>query len=1248
MLTHPDHCIPFTADSRPVRTVAAMAGTSTTTSTRRRAIAVAVATVASSVVAVVAGPSPAAAVEQPPTPELVGDINRLGLGSAPEGFVRLGDLILFRATTASTGAELWSLDLDTRKAALVADIAPGEADSNPSYLTVHDGLVLFAADDRVHGSELWVTDGTRGGTKMLDDIKAGAQSSSPRYLTPFEGEIYFSADDGSVGRELFRTDGSNVELAADVNPGATGSDVVPLASVPVDDSFDALYLRATVAGLGTEIARYDDKYGVTTFDLLPGTTGSSFSSSGVFDDSFFVSAGASAAEDLWRFTGADATTLTPVDLGVDGRALDIAANDVRMFVRTRSGIDDDLLVFDDPFAAPTTVLDDVSIQSLEPLRDGVIFQRTDDDGREPWYSGGTVGTTVQLADINPGADGSNPTSFTVDPASGIAVFGATGSDGEHLWRSDGTPGGTFRATPDGTHDVDKITVVDEKLFVFGNDDHGTTGREPWITAASSEDASLAADVNDANQSSNPGPFATVAGGVVFSANDGDGSQLFTSVPHGAAPQPIAGTLGMSLGRAVSLGDRAVFMTSDPTNGYEPWVTDGTEAGTLLIGNLAPGSLNADLDDTVGAGGTAFLISRDNGIWATGGVPGDLRQVYAGEVSSYAAADGRLFFDGESAEFGSEPYVSDGTVVGTNRLGDLDPGSSSSNPSGFVEFGGAVYFRAEGRLWRTDGAPGDVVEVSVPGDENTSVASVGAGSALLIWQESDGGATPSRLMTSADPMNGFDVVDLVGVGTDDLEIDADRAHRVDGATVVVISAGGRELDALLRVDGADASIVHQVGEGEYIDTFEIVEHLGYVYFVVEDEDGTYQRRLVQTDGTAPGTHEVDESETADFGITLRELSLVGGYLYYERSDAAIGTEAYRIDVGADAPTPPVGVSAVGEQQAATVSWSAPVDDGGQPIVSYTVTASPGGATCTTSSTACTVTGLTAGTSYTFTVRADNGRYVSPPSAASNAVVPTAPEQPEVPGFIPLSPARLLESRSGDGLSTVDGRFEGFGRVAAGSVTELVVAGRGGVPVGASAVSLNVTAVRPSGAGHLTVFPCGGAVPTASNVNYSAGVVVPNAVLSRVGVGGKVCIYSFAETHLIVDVNGAFESGFASLSPARLLESRSGDGLSTVDGRFEGFGRVAAGSVTELVVAGRGGVPVGASAVSLNVTAVRPSGAGHLTVFPCGGAVPTASNVNYSAGVVVPNAVLSRVGVGGKVCIYSFAETHLIVDVNGAFD
>ena len=124
-------------------------------------------------------------------------------------------------------------------------------------------------------------------------------------------------------------------------------------------------------------------------------------------------------------------------------------------------------------------------------------------------------------------------------------------------------------------------------------------------------------------------------------------------------------------------------------------------------------------------------------------------------------------------------------------------------------------------------------------------------------------------------------------------------------------------------------------------------------------------------------------------------------------------------------------------------------------------------------------------------------------------------------------------------SVDGEFEGIGIRAAGSVTELLVAGRGGVPVDASAVVLNVTVTEAVGPGFVTVWPCGVSRPTASNLNFGLGSTVPNAVVAKVGVGGRVCVFVSNATHLVVDVNGFFPAGaeFTALSPSRLLETRT---------------------------------------------------------------------------------------------------------------
>jgi hypothetical protein len=67
--------------------------------------------------------------------------------------------------------------------------------------------------------------------------------------------------------------------------------------------------------------------------------------------------------------------------------------------------------------------------------------------------------------------------------------------------------------------------------------------------------------------------------------------------------------------------------------------------------------------------------------------------------------------------------------------------------------------------------------------------------------------------------------------------------------------------------------------------------------------------------------------------------------------------------------------------------------------------------------------------------------------------------------------------------------------------------------------------------------------------------------------------------------------------------------------------------------------------LNVTVTNPRGAGFVTVFPCGGAVPNSSNVNFGVGETIANAVVVKLA-GGAVCLYTSAAADVIVDVSGS--
>lgn len=249
------------------------------------------------------------------------------------------------------------------------------------------------------------------------------------------------------------------------------------------------------------------------------------------------------------------------------------------------------------------------------------------------------------------------------------------------------------------------------------------------------------------------------------------------------------------------------------------------------------------------------------------------------------------------------------------------------------------------------------------------------------------------------------------------------------------------------------------------------------------------------------------------------------------------------------------------------------------------------------------------------------------------------------YVALVPARLLDTRPGE--LTVDGAAQGGGFVRAGSVVELQVGGRGGVPTTASAAALNVTVTGTAGPGFVTVYPCGTTRPTASSLNFGTGTTVPNNVIAKLGTGGKVCLYTSTGTHVLADVGGYFapSSAFQPIAPARLLDSRPGE--STVDGAGAGRGVAAGGTVVEVQVTGRAGVPSNAGAAVLNVTVTQTAGPGFVTAFPCGSSRPTASSLNFGAGATVPNGLISKIGTGGKVCLFVSSGTHLIADVNGWF-
>jgi hypothetical protein len=95
------------------------------------------------------------------------------------------------------------------------------------------------------------------------------------------------------------------------------------------------------------------------------------------------------------------------------------------------------------------------------------------------------------------------------------------------------------------------------------------------------------------------------------------------------------------------------------------------------------------------------------------------------------------------------------------------------------------------------------------------------------------------------------------------------------------------------------------------------------------------------------------------------------------------------------------------------------------------------------------------------------------------------------------------------------------------------------------------------------------------------------------------------------------------------------------------RVGGGQVIRLDIAGTRGVPEGATAVSLNLTAAEPLDASFLTAYPCGQR-PSTSTVNiYPSQGAAANGAMVKLSADGELCIYTLNPTHIIVDVNGVY-
>ncbi|HEY7525008.1 MAG TPA: hypothetical protein VH720_15265 [Candidatus Limnocylindrales bacterium] len=245
--------------------------------------------------------------------------------------------------------------------------------------------------------------------------------------------------------------------------------------------------------------------------------------------------------------------------------------------------------------------------------------------------------------------------------------------------------------------------------------------------------------------------------------------------------------------------------------------------------------------------------------------------------------------------------------------------------------------------------------------------------------------------------------------------------------------------------------------------------------------------------------------------------------------------------------------------------------------------------------------------------------------------------------PASPVRILDTRIDKGLAN---------KFAVHEARSLQVTGANGIPADAVAITGNLTVVKAGAGGFLSVLasqPVG--QPTSSTLNFVSGETLGNNVVAPLAADGTLWIsnWSGSANHIILDVTGWFVTGtggadYVDVTPARILDSRNGIGLS---------GFFTSGTARSFTVRGVGGVPNDPDVVAVtgNLTVVQQNAAGNaaLTTSPTNS--PATSTVNFTAGGSRANGIVIALANDGTLSAVvnngPGKRAHLIFDVTGYF-
>jgi ELWxxDGT repeat protein len=645
--------------------------------------------------------------------------------------------LVFPGRNPTTGEiEPWATDGTAPGTVMLKDINTGNdafgnpRSSAPTFVGKLGNKIIFTATSEAEGTELWATDGTPAGTVILSDIIPGSLSSYTNNYRIINDKIYFSAFHLSYGNELWVTDGTQIgtKLFKDIQPGTASSGPITLFNMNNTGMLFAAYNSAAQFGtlfysdlteggtVGISHALVDSNGSLTTFfSYFQGHV-------------FFNAKDSSNGNPLWVTDGTSANTYKIKDIFPNSSCMDITSirevNNTLIFTASNDTNGKELWTTDGT-AAGTQMIKDIYAGSANGATGGSFtpnnsgtksyFSGADANGTELWVTDGTTAGTAMVKDTYTGTtsgtpNSGSPSNITFVPGiNEFLFFAGKSSDGRrYVYRSDGTTAGTVEVTGFGTYSASALFKTSNSIIISVTD----SGKYRLYAYDK-----VTKGVTLLNTTYNTDLIPSGGGGITYNARF---DKLFystsasgnTSHKVWVTDGTVGGTTVIKTAVTASYDSASISYVHDngtiaifaytfsylPNKG-EIWMTDGTAGGTTNVKNLV-NSVNISLKHNNLFYFTTSTAAEGNELWVTDGTTVGtkmLKDIYPGSANSdpnnLTVFNNQVYFTANNPDYGVELWRTNGQSSGTELVYDINPGSGSSSPGTLTPIGSTLYFKA---------------------------------------------------------------------------------------------------------------------------------------------------------------------------------------------------------------------------------------------------------------------------------------------------------------------------------------------------------------------------------------------------------------------------------------------------------------------------------------------------------------------------------------------------------------------------